>query len=101
LIYASDKAYSVRSLYRTSAPIQHAGGELKAITPKFIPAGIITTSSEWGSLFNSPLTSYLQDFSGDRRINFGCVLDEGSFEMDFVNLSLIKSERSNSLIFFF
>lgn len=101
LIYSSNKASSVRILHRTSAPIYHAGGEYKGIIPSFIPAGVLATSSEWQSIFDSPFVSHLQSLEKDHQINFGCILEEGSFEMDYETFALRKSDRSNSLIFFF
>ena len=45
--YAQMKAESVRSLVRSSAPIQHAGGQYPPKPLHEILAGILTTRSDW------------------------------------------------------
>lgn len=44
--YAQEKAESVRSLIRSSAPIQHAGGQYKPKPLHEILAGVLTTKSD-------------------------------------------------------
>lgn len=85
VIYAGEKAASVRSLYRTSAPIYHAGGTHPPKAPFRIPAGIVTVTSGWvepfGNAFEKVLTE--QAASADRQIDFGCVLDGGGFTVSY------------------
>lgn len=101
LVYASNKAFSVRSLLRTSAPIQHAGGEYQPISPKFIPAGVISTKSDWKLKSANSLENTLKGLDKNHQINFGCVLNQCSFEMDYQTNTLRRSSESSSLIFFF
>jgi hypothetical protein len=102
--YAADKAASVRVLRRTSAKIPHAGGVYKARKPFEILAGILTTSSSWKPPLGSKFESVLTALSKDQKLNFGCALQSGAFEIlsDGKNeLSVRKSKSSDSLIFFF
>ncbi len=85
VIYAGEKAGSVRRLFRTSAPIYHAGGTHPPKAPFRIPAGVVTVTSGWvepfGDAFNKVLLE--QAASEDRRIDFGCVLDGGGFSVSY------------------
>lgn len=85
VIYAAEKAASVRGLHRTSVPIQSASGVLSAKPPFRIPAGIVTVSSEWKDPFGEPLTKVLTETaaSEERQIDFGCVLDAGGFSVAY------------------
>lgn len=101
--YAGKKAESVRLLNRTSAPIVDAG-ILKEPRPLFeIPAGILALDSDWNPPFGDSFIKVIQSLETNCRINFGCVLNQGTFQLryskDTVPESTI-SKRENSLISF-
>lgn len=82
LIYAGDKAASVRRLHRTSGPIPQLAQPAAPAKPKRILAGIVAARSGWTStLASSPLVDVMKDLTADRRIDFGCALDSGMFEV--------------------
>ena len=58
--YAGEKAQSVRTLYRTSAPIKHAGGQYPPKPLHEIISGILTTKSDWVSPIVSHVVENLQ-----------------------------------------
>lgn len=99
--YAGKKAKSVRSLYRTSAPIPYANGVYKPKEPHRILAGILTTSSKWKSVFGNPFKSCLTNFNDSEQIDCGCVLEGGSYFYDYKQSKLLTSEAKESLVFFF
>jgi len=96
--YASGKAQSVRKLKRTTATIIHAGGKIKKPKkPFFVLAGILTNDGN--------LPSDLKDVVKKRKKNdflhFGCSLQGGSFWFKNCGRSFEKSDKQESLIFFF
>jgi len=101
--YAGSKAASVRKLYRTSAPIIHAGGEFKPRSPIPILAGILVIDSEWKPSLGPPLQEVLKTLNKLERLDLGCALRNGSFEAIYENrtLHLEKSRDDDVLIFFF
>ncbi len=101
LEYAADKAASVRNLYRTSAPIPHAGGVYppKPLLP--IISGILTTDSEWSPAFGDSFKTLLKTLYGNKQIDCGCVISEGSFFCDYQTSMLSLSAKEDSLINFF
>ena len=99
--YAGQKAESVRSLYRTSAPIPYANGIYKPKEPHRILAGILTTSSGWTSIFGDPFKSCLANYNELQQVDCGCVLKSGSYFFDYDQSLLSTSEASESLVYFF
>jgi hypothetical protein len=81
--YAGLKASSVRRLKRTSAPIPHAGGRFEPKDPPYILAGLLTYSSDWNPAFGTPLDEAFGRANADERIDIGCVLQAGSFVVDY------------------
>jgi hypothetical protein len=81
VVYAGEKAASVRKLRRTSTSIYHAGGTHPPKEPFRIPAGIVTVSQGWKEPFGDSFMKVLteQAAAEDRRLDFGCVLDSGGF----------------------
>ena len=101
LEYAGKKAQSVRKLRRTSARIPHAGGTFEPKKPFRIPAGIVALDSEWSPPFNDAFRSALENLSScpDYQIDFGCVLNSGSFHVEYIEsapmgISLSKSDHA-------
>ena len=104
LEYAGSKAASVRRLLRTSTPIPSAGGELPAKEPFRILAGILATKSSWNPSFGKSFEKSIKNLSKDHEIDFGCVLNSGSFRISSkfpAEFKIEKSKASQSLIFFF
>ena len=99
--YAGQKAESVRTLHRTSAPIPYANGVYKPKEPHRILAGILTTSSGWTSLFGEPFKSCLANYSELQQVDCGCVLKSGSYFFDYEEKVLSTSEAAESLVYFF
>jgi hypothetical protein len=104
ITYAKEKAKSVRSLYRTSAPIPHAGGvyKPKELTP--ILSGILTYNCSWSPPFGEPFKQSLETADFDERLDLGCSICNGSFEARYgveglMHLELAAQEKA--LVYFF
>lgn len=81
--YAGQKAASVRNLSRTSAPIVHAGGKYEPRKPFEILAGIVAVSSSWKPALGQPLVDAAKKLAPNERVNIGCALQHGSFEIQY------------------
>lgn len=79
--YAAAKAESVRRLRRTSVSIVHAGGTTAPRPPPRILAGIVTSKSAWSPAFGSSFKGAIETETGDRKLDFGCALADGAFEL--------------------
>ncbi|MGV9747900.1 DUF6602 domain-containing protein [Rhodococcus zopfii] len=79
--YAADKAASVRRLYRTSAPIQQLAQAARPAEPKRILAGIVAAGSGWNPPLDQPLVEALKSLDEAHRLDLGCALDAGMFEL--------------------
>lgn len=102
--YGGSKAASVRRLRRTSASIPHAGGMYSPREPFKILAGIVTLGSTWNPPFGSSFESTIAGLVPQERIDIGCALQFGSFEVTYPDNAkpiIEKSEEEDSLIFFF
>lgn len=100
LTYAAEKAASVRKLHRTSAPVIHAGGRVD--TPKAPPsilAGLLTTVSGWSPPLGDTFRSNLP-LIGDERLDLGCVVQEGAWEVAPQLSSVTIAPASKGLVFF-
>ncbi len=101
LIYAGKKVESVRNLYRTSAPIIHAGGKFEPVKPKPIIAGILTYDCEWTNGLNDTFITNLKTLQNTQILNLGCSLMAGAFYIN-QDISILQISSSNeSLIYFF
>lgn len=100
IIYAAEKAESVRNLERTSISIIHAGGTYPARPVFEIVAGIIATSSDWTSAFEMPFHEAMNALTSMQRLSIGCILETGSFLQNSDN-GFEFSSKEESLIFFF
>jgi hypothetical protein len=81
LVYAADKAASVRSLHRTSAIVVHAGGTImKPKDPPPMLAGLLTARPGWMPAFGEPFVEHLT-VEGDGRLDLGCVASSGAWEV--------------------
>jgi hypothetical protein len=102
VLYAGEKAASVRRLRRTSVPIVHAGGTFKPREPFEILSGILTKSSGWSPPFGDPLTEALNDTDVSARLDFGATAEDGAFEVSYSEegAELAVSEPEGGLMFF-
>lgn len=99
--YAKKKAKSVRTLYRTSVPIVHAGGIERPKPPKPIYAGILAYDSDWNPPFGLPFRDSLKISNPNEAIDIGCVICDGGFDIKNVGGRIEKSKPEYSLVFFF
>jgi hypothetical protein len=103
ILYAGEKIRSVRRLHRTSAEFPHASGRNRT-SPKPILGGILTFESGWSPPLGESFEAVLQSQSPHERIDLGCALCDGAFEVvydaDGVP-QLTRSAADSSLIFFF
>lgn len=101
--YAGAKAASVRRLRRTSAPIPHAGGTFEPKSLYQIIGGVLAVNTTWDPPFGNPFKEVLANLPVHSRLNLGCVLQAGGFEVKFQEQerSIETSGRESALIFFF
>jgi hypothetical protein len=79
---ASDKVESVRRLHRTNGPFPTANGLVENRGEPFsILGGILATRSSWTSGLGDPFESALLGEPDQRRLDLGCALADGAFEM--------------------
>lgn len=80
LLYAAEKAQSVRGLRRTSIAIRHAGGVFPA-KPLFpIVAGIIGIEVDWEDGFGSAFLRTYRSLQGTRVLDCGLAVSGHSFD---------------------
>ncbi len=96
LKYAATKVASVRNLARTSTAIPHAGGRFPAKAP-FPILGIFLALHGPG-LEPKKLAALLECKSANRRLDLGCVVRRGSFEV--VNAKVVTQPSHVSLSYF-
>lgn len=103
MIYAGNKIESVRKLDRTSAKITYAGGIIdKPKSPFRIIGGILTLTSGWADTFGDSFNNILKEYKKNSQIDIGCVLEKGSFIVDYNNdISVNVSTKEEALIYFF
>lgn len=78
---AADKAESVRQLARTSGPIVDRGQDRPPRDPHDILAGVVGLTSGWVDGLGGAFQRELGKYTRLRRLDFGCVLDVGGFEV--------------------
>jgi hypothetical protein len=103
LEYAGEKIASVRRLHRTSAEFPHATGRSRT-TPKPIVGGIVTFESGWSPPLGDAFEATLRTSAIGSRIDLGCALRDGGFEVaygDIGEAQVTRSGADSSLIFFF
>ncbi|MBI3694308.1 MAG: hypothetical protein HY238_05660 [Acidobacteria bacterium] len=95
------KAASVRALRRTSVPVRYVGGEYPPKPHQQILAGILACRAAWSSTFHWRLNAALRALPPDHRLDLGCALGQGSFELIERPEPLIyTSSPQDALIFF-
>jgi len=99
---AHEKAASVRTLYRTTAPIKHAGGTFKAKKPIPIIAGLLALDSIWSDPFGHQFRNAMRCGDVHERLDLGCVLKCGAFEARYASKRHVEiSSATTALVFFF
>lgn len=84
VLYAGQKAASVRRLHRTSVPIPHAGG---AYDPRPLPrivSGLVTYECSWIPPFGEAFRNVLKALGEEEQIDIGCSLLHGTFEATYL-----------------
>jgi hypothetical protein len=103
VLYAGEKAASVRALHRTSVPIVWMGGTAEPRKPFPILAGILATRSSWSPPLGDSLQSALLDIEPAGRLDLGAVAEQGAFEASYPSagdITLSTSEPDAALMFF-
>jgi len=96
---AAEKAASVRRMIRTSVPVIAGGSRRNAIRPAPILAGVLAADSNWGpTTFRTKLCAELRKLPAGDRLDLGCSLGQGSFELTKRGIKV--STPGESLIFF-
>ena len=80
--YANKKVESVRKLYRTSAPIKHAGGEYAPKVLHEIVGGLLTTGCDWRYPAVGNVAKYIHGANKEERLDLVCSVDEGAYVVD-------------------
>jgi hypothetical protein len=104
LEYGATKAASVRGLRRTSVPVPQIVGGVAQREPPRILAGILCLESDWRPAFGDPFLETLSLLQPDGRIDFGCALEHGSFDVvypDGGDLQVEVSGPDTALVLFF
>jgi hypothetical protein len=79
---AGEKVASVRQLHRTTDRIVHAGGTVQQPKPPpRILGGLLAGRSGWSPPFGAPLENGLDILTDDQRLDLGCGLEHGAFEL--------------------
>jgi len=100
---AIEKAKSVRRLTRTSVDITSAAGRHSARKPIPILTGILTYDSEWSPTFGRPFTEALANAEVMGRLDLGCCLREGAFNVTYGRSTprVTTSAQDEALVSFF
>jgi hypothetical protein len=99
LKYAGEKAASVRSLFRTSIPIPHAGGVYPAKPLFDIVAGIVAPRALWEDGLGEGFRRNLPT-SGPELLDCGCALQHGAFDFFGEAKQLHVAPAEGALIYF-
>ena len=99
VLYAGQKAASVRRLHRTSAPVPHVEGVAKPRPLPRIVAGIVTYQSSWTPPFGESFRNALGELAVEHQLDVGCALLHGAFEAHYstpgeVALTVVEGPRS-------
>lgn len=81
VLYAGEKVASVRRLQRTSHEFGWAGGTHGGHGGFQPLGGILCTTSDWTPTFGDPFRRYCKEIEPMGRLDLGCVLGHGAFEI--------------------
>lgn len=104
VLYAAEKAATVRRLQRTSVSFPHVGGTSYPRPPAAIVAGLLCLESSWTPHFGDPLLSALADAPEAGRLDLICAARHGSVDVTYNadgTPSMMPSPDDAGLIFFF
>lgn len=100
LRYAMAKANSVRSLYRTTMPINNAGKIQEPKEPQEIFAGILTSRVKWTKNYETHLRKNTKTSDKNSRLDIGCSIDGLCFHLENGAIT-INHDKKIVLITFF
>jgi len=103
LEYAGEKVASVRRLTRTAAHFAHAQ-ESSRTAPKEILGGILAFDSDWSPPLGDSLLTSISKPPLLERLNLGCALKHGVFEVTWKDDGTPEVDRSvteYALVYFF
>ena len=101
ILDAGRKVASVRRLRRTSAPLLSAG---VVSAPKPLPpilSGVLSLDAVWAGPFPDRIGPFLRRLRPEERLDLGCCLRRGAFELDPGSSAVRFSRPREALIFFF
>lgn len=100
ILYAGEKVASVRRLRRTSHEFGWAGGTHSGHGGFEPLGGILCTTSDWSPAFGDPFRKYCQEIDPLGRLDLGCVLGHGAFEIPDRDRpeSMLASQPSVALV---
>ena len=81
---------------RTSAQIVHAGGDTAPRVPITILAGILAYRSAWSPPFGGSFREYVLKMNQAERLDIGCSVCDGGFEVVFDIDGISQIETSNA-----
>jgi len=101
LLDAARKAGSVRRLRRTSVPLLSAGTRVPA-RPQFpILGGVLSYETKWRRPFAEQIATILEPLGAEERLDLGCSLRQGSFELCGDAESGLRFSQPNEALIFF
>jgi hypothetical protein len=104
LLYAAEKAASVRVLKRTTSPIVHAGGTIgEPREPGPVLAGLLSTRWGWAEE-STAFDDAARDQPLDGQLNLGCALKYAGWQVTYEedkSQASEMSEQAHALVFFF
>lgn len=103
IIYAAEKAATVRRLKRTSTRIVSLGAPEDARPLFEIVSGVLATESSWSPSFDDPFLTALRDAAAEHTtLDIGCAVRHGGFAVtwDGNEPTADFSEAESSLMFF-
>ncbi len=103
VIYAAEKAASVRRLRRTSTRIVSLGAAENARPLFEIVSGVLVTETSWSPAFDEPFKTALRDAASEHTtLDIGCAVRHGGFAVSWENgePAVAVSEPGSSLMFF-
>lgn len=96
--YAGKKIESVRQLARTSTSMINSGRQFPPRPLTKILGGILATTNTYTHKNNNTIKQHLEDLGGLKGIDLGCVVDYGSFYVDYDGEEDITEENLSKRI---
>lgn len=94
VLYAGEKAASVRHLSHSPGKVLIYTGELVERAPIRPIAGLLCHDSEWADPFGEHFESALSGLSDDARLDMGCVAQKGAFSVGVDAVVSANSDRA-------